>query len=145
VPEEVLDLFESVLSLLAKIQRKLHHFNLHIDFTNLGPGTCDTIKAQENRSITSGWLNVNIFLSLGVVEFFRWSVARNFTLLRLTPDFQELPSAGKRRELIIPLSKCHLIFLESYLEMRRCGVFRGTCSRQGKMTTACEHPGAFKG
>jgi hypothetical protein len=64
VPEEVLDLFESVLSLLAKIQRKLHHFNLLIDFTNLGHGTCDTIKAQENRSITLGWLNVNIFYLL---------------------------------------------------------------------------------
>jgi hypothetical protein len=66
VLDELLDLFESVLSLLAKIQRKLHHFNLLIDFTNLGPGTCDTIKAQANRSITSGcWPNVKFFPSLG--------------------------------------------------------------------------------
>jgi hypothetical protein len=63
VPEEVSDLFESVLSLLDKIQRKLHYFNL-IDFTNLGPGTCDTIKAQINRFITSGWLNVNKYFSI---------------------------------------------------------------------------------
>jgi hypothetical protein len=111
--EEVLDLFESMLSLLANIQRKLHHFNLLIDFTNLGPGTCDTIKAQVNQSITSGWPNAKVFPSLGVAEFFRWSVARDFTLLRLTPDFQELPSAGKKRKLIIPLSKYHLMFLES--------------------------------
>jgi hypothetical protein len=94
--KKVLDLFEGVLSLIAKIQRKLHHFNLLIDLTSLGPGTCDTIKAQVNRSITSSWPNVKIFPSLGAVEFFRWPVARGFTLLSLTPDFQELPSAGKR-------------------------------------------------
>jgi hypothetical protein len=29
--------------------------------------------------------------------------------------------------------------------MRRCGVFRGTGSQQGKITTACEHPGVFAG
>jgi hypothetical protein len=132
VLEEVLDLFKSVLSLLANIQRKLHHFNLLIDFTNLGPGTCDTSKTQVNRSITSGWPNVKAFPSLGVAEFFRWSVARDFTLLRLTPNFQGLPSAGKRRKLIIPLSKSNLMFLESSLEMWRCGVFRGTGSQQGK-------------
>jgi len=106
-------IFSRMCCLLAKIQWKLHHFNLLIDPTSLGPGTCDTIKAQINRSIPSSWPNVKIFPSLGVVEFFRWSVPRGFALLSLTPDFQELPSAGKRRNVSLPLSKYHLMFLES--------------------------------